>query len=84
MDCLRAGHRSGDEWPSSAQVYRRKLAELDELIGQLQGVRGWIAAQLAVDRHEPAVPRCEFTAALGPLELRGHHRAATSDKGDTP
>ncbi|MFF3571272.1 MerR family transcriptional regulator [Nocardia jiangxiensis] len=65
VDCLRAGHPTGDACPSSAEVYRRKLSELDELIGQLHGVRGWIAAQLAgVESAAPELPRCEFGPPL--------------------
>ncbi|WP_216896465.1 MerR family transcriptional regulator [Nocardia alni] len=78
VDCLRAGHTSGDDCASSAEVYRRKLAELDALIGQLQGVRGWIAAKL--DEPSPDVPRCEFT--LAPIHLEPRGRGAASDKGD--
>src|SRR6266568_2020162 len=44
VECLRAGHPSGDSCPSSAEVYRHKLGELDEMIGQLKGVRAWIVA----------------------------------------
>ncbi|MQY21054.1 MerR family transcriptional regulator [Nocardia macrotermitis] len=65
VDCLRAGHPSGDSCASSAEVYRRKLGELDELIGQLQGVRGWVAGQLAkTEAAVPNPPRCEFTPPL--------------------
>ncbi|MCH0567309.1 MULTISPECIES: MerR family transcriptional regulator [unclassified Streptomyces] len=47
VECLRAGHEEGDTCPASLMVYRRKLAELDSLIGELRGVRGTVAAQLA-------------------------------------
>ncbi|GHB42914.1 MerR family transcriptional regulator [Streptomyces viridiviolaceus] len=47
VECLRAGHPEGDSCPASLMVYRRKLAELDALIGELQGVRSMVAAQLA-------------------------------------
>lgn len=47
VECLRAGHPEGDSCPASLQVYRRKLAELDALIGQLRSVRGTVAGQLA-------------------------------------
>lgn len=57
VDCLRAGHPSGDACPSSAEVYRNKLAELDELIGQLQGVRGWILARLDEGDRPLPVPQ---------------------------
>ncbi|MBN0047822.1 MerR family transcriptional regulator [Streptomyces actuosus] len=46
VECLRAGHAEGDTCPASLTVYRRKLAELDSLIGELRGVRATVAAQL--------------------------------------
>ncbi|MGP2440693.1 MerR family transcriptional regulator [Streptomyces sp. JW3] len=63
VECLRAGHPEGDSCPASLAVYRRKLAELDALIGELRGVRATVAAQLA--RAEAAAaecpePRCEL------------------------
>lgn len=47
VECLRAGHPQGDSCPASLEVYRRKLAELDDLIGELQAVRAQVGAQLA-------------------------------------
>lgn len=74
VDCLRAGHPAGDSCPASLAVYRRKLAELDALIGRLTGVRDQVAHQLATaDRSAPGpgtdgpgtdgppAPRCEMT-----------------------
>ncbi|MGW3265589.1 MerR family transcriptional regulator [Streptomyces sp. NPDC001056] len=46
VECLRAGHPEGDSCPASLVVYRRKLAELDALIGQLTEVRETVAEQL--------------------------------------
>lgn len=89
VDCLRAGHPSGDSCPSSAEVYRHKLGELDELIGQLQGVRNWILDRLedAADRPAPSAParspRCEFTAPAARIQVHGRNHAAASNKGDT-
>ncbi|MEU7552633.1 MerR family transcriptional regulator [Streptomyces sp. NPDC044571] len=67
VDCLRAGHPAGDSCPASLAVYRRKLAELDGLIGRLADVRDQVARQLA-DAEEAAgavgeavAPRCEMT-----------------------
>lgn len=67
VDCLRAGHPSGDSCPASLAVYRRKLAELDGLIGQLSDVRDQVARQLAgaeaeaeAEAEAPA-PKCEMT-----------------------
>ncbi|MEU9714813.1 MerR family transcriptional regulator [Streptomyces sp. NPDC047976] len=63
VDCLRAGHPAGDSCPASLAVYRRKLAELDGLIGQLADVRDQVARQLsaAEEAAGDAVPRCEMT-----------------------
>lgn len=66
VDCLRAGHPSGDSCPASLEVYRRKLDELDECIGRLQAVRTQVGAQLARARVEaqaerPEPPVCELT-----------------------
>ncbi|MEU9304268.1 MerR family transcriptional regulator [Streptomyces sp. NPDC048269] len=64
VDCLRAGHPDGDSCPASLAVYRRKLAELDGLIGQLADVREQVARRLADAEEaagEAAVPRCEMT-----------------------
>ncbi|MEV6114919.1 MerR family transcriptional regulator [Streptomyces sp. NPDC052109] len=46
VECLRAGHPEGDSCPASLAVYRRKLDELDALIGQLSAVRETVAGQL--------------------------------------
>ncbi|MFB7372099.1 MerR family transcriptional regulator [Streptomyces sp. NPDC056222] len=54
VDCLRAGHSAGDACPASLDVYRRKLAELDGLVEQLQAVRAQVAAQLL--RAEAELP----------------------------
>ncbi|MFF3849400.1 MerR family transcriptional regulator [Streptomyces sp. NPDC002328] len=47
VECLRAGHPEGDSCPASLVVYRRKLDELDALIGELGAVRERVAGQLA-------------------------------------
>ncbi|MFF0542069.1 MerR family transcriptional regulator [Nocardia thailandica] len=62
VECLRAGYASGDECPASAEVYRRKAAELGELIAKLDGVRSWILDRLD---GAPAAPRCEFEPGTG-------------------
>ncbi|MFJ8644794.1 MerR family transcriptional regulator [Streptomyces sp. NPDC093546] len=59
VDCLRAGHPAGDACPASLDVYRRKLAELDGLIGQLESIRAEVAARLTLATETPE-PRCEF------------------------
>ncbi|MEU2788587.1 MerR family transcriptional regulator [Streptomyces sp. NPDC007100] len=75
VECLRAGHPAGDACPASLQVYRRKLAELDACIAQLQDVRDQVGGQLAraeQARNELAEassspggpePRCELSPA---------------------
>lgn len=64
VECLRSGHPEGDSCPASLAVYRRKLTELDELIGELQTVRARIGVRLAaMAGDEP--PLCE----LGGQEL---------------
>ncbi|WP_200308984.1 MerR family transcriptional regulator [Streptomyces adelaidensis] len=46
VECLRAGHPEGDSCPASLAVYRRKLDELDALIGELAAVRTRVGEQL--------------------------------------
>jgi DNA-binding transcriptional MerR regulator len=71
VECLRAGHPAGDDCPASLDVYRRKLAELEACIAQLQEVRDEVRRRLAraeavMDRDPRPVPpaapepRCEF------------------------
>ncbi|MFG2604736.1 MerR family transcriptional regulator [Streptomyces sp. NPDC048514] len=74
VECLRAGHPAGDSCPASLAVYRRKLDELDALIGQLVAVRGTVAGQL--ERAERARDELAAEALVpgGPepeCELRG-------------
>jgi DNA-binding transcriptional MerR regulator len=47
VECLRAGHASGDACPASVAVYRRKLAEVEECIDELTSVRDHLRDQLA-------------------------------------
>ncbi|MEV8429977.1 MerR family transcriptional regulator [Streptomyces sp. HUAS 31] len=63
VECLRAGHPEGDSCPASLEVYRHKLDELDELIGELRAVRAKIGLRLSMAEGEP--PLCE----LGGQEL---------------
>ncbi len=46
VECLRAGHPSGDACPASIAVYRRKLAEVQECIERLTSVRDHLRTQL--------------------------------------
>jgi DNA-binding transcriptional MerR regulator len=72
VECLRAGHDSGDACPASLEVYQRKLADLDALIAKLDAARTQVRTQLAAARArrtaEPRDPRCQFDAA--PTETR--------------
>jgi len=52
VDCLRAGHASGDACPASIAVYRRKLAEVEECIDRLTSVRDHLRTHL--DRSDVA------------------------------
>ncbi|MFE6400230.1 MerR family transcriptional regulator [Streptomyces alboflavus] len=78
VECLRSGHPAGDSCPASVAVYRRKLGELDALIGELSAVREGVGARLA--RAEEAMaglaadagaapggpePRCELSDVRG-------------------
>ena len=60
VECLIAGHDSGDECPASVDAYRRKVAFLDERIEQLRAARERLAGRLA----EIGEPRCEMLAGL--------------------
>ncbi|WP_077796684.1 MerR family transcriptional regulator [Streptomyces sp. JHA26] len=66
VECLRAGHPEGDACPASLAVYRRKLAELDALIGELRGVRATVAAQLARAERVTAALAAEALVPGGP------------------
>ncbi|MBR8639569.1 MerR family transcriptional regulator [Streptomyces tuirus] len=75
VECLRAGHPEGDSCPASLAVYRRKLDELDSLIGQLSGVRDTVARQLARAERARAELAAEAEVPGGPepgCELGGH------------
>ncbi|MFH8367986.1 MerR family transcriptional regulator [Streptomyces sp. NPDC018031] len=73
VECLRAGHPAGDSCPASLDVYRRKLAELDDCMDRLRRIREQVGAQLeqavraraALEAASPAAggpePRCELT-----------------------
>ncbi|MDG5808771.1 MerR family transcriptional regulator [Streptomyces ossamyceticus] len=62
VECLRAGHPEGDSCPASLAVYRRKLIELDALIGELAAVRAKVGEQLA--RAESARERLAAEAEV--------------------
>lgn len=66
VECLQAGHPAGDTCPASLEVYRTKLAELDECIERLRQVREQVGAQLSRAELEAGAagqgqePRCEL------------------------
>ncbi|MGW7386921.1 MerR family transcriptional regulator [Streptomyces sp. NPDC054794] len=75
VDCLRAGHPEGDSCPASLAVYRRKLDELDALIGELGAVRAQVAGQLARAERARDELATEALVPGGPepgCELGGH------------
>ncbi|HWE88857.1 MAG TPA: MerR family transcriptional regulator [Pseudonocardiaceae bacterium] len=47
VECLRAGHETGDSCADSIEVYQRKLAEVDACLDRLTAVRASILAKLA-------------------------------------
>ena len=67
VECLLAGHESGDDCPASVDMYRRKLAYLDRHIAELRDVRDRLADRLA-GLGDASAPLCEL---LSP-GLEGH------------
>jgi DNA-binding transcriptional MerR regulator len=77
VECLRSGHPEGDSCPASLAVYRRKLGELDALIGELQGVRTQVGEQLARAERARDELAADAVAPGGPepvCELGGRTR----------
>lgn len=73
VECLLAGHGSGDDCPASVDVYRRKLAHLERHIAELRDVRDQLSERLANLGDAPA-PLCELLP-LGQeldIEKRNH------------
>lgn len=46
IECLRSGHEEGDACPDSMAVYRRKIAEVEAYLRQLNAVRDELRAKL--------------------------------------
>ncbi|WP_381804288.1 MerR family transcriptional regulator [Streptomyces niveus] len=70
VECLRAGHPAGDSCPASLDVYRGKLAELDELIGRLGSIRAQVGEQLAqAEVAQAEVARAEAAQGVAPEPL---------------
>jgi DNA-binding transcriptional MerR regulator len=55
VECLRAGHETGDSCGDSIEMYRRKLAEVDACLSRLGAVRAELADKLseALTRQDP-------------------------------
>jgi DNA-binding transcriptional MerR regulator len=74
VDCLRAGHPSGDSCPASLEVYRRKLAEIDDCLDRLLAVREQVRGELAraqsvrakleATAEKPSEPLCELNSEI--------------------
>ncbi|GLZ31550.1 MerR family transcriptional regulator [Lentzea sp. NBRC 105346] len=47
VECLRAGHETGDSCAGSIEVYERKLAEIDACLERLNSLRNGITQKLA-------------------------------------
>jgi DNA-binding transcriptional MerR regulator len=47
VECLRAGHETGDSCADSIEAYERKLAEVDACLRRLGSVRANLLAKLA-------------------------------------
>ena len=47
VECLRSGHEEGDACPDSMAVYRRKIADVEAYLRQLNAVRDELRAKLA-------------------------------------
>ncbi|WP_329039593.1 MerR family transcriptional regulator [Streptomyces sp. NBC_01725] len=72
VECLRAGYPAGDSCPASLDVYRGKLAELDELIGRLGSIRAQVGEQLAqaeAAQAQAAQAEAEAAQGIGPAPL---------------
>lgn len=75
VECLLAGHESGDDCPASVDAYRRKLAYLERHIAELQDVRDRLAERLA-DLGGAPVPLCEL---LSPGPESGIGKAGSNE-----
>lgn len=70
VECLLAGHESGDDCAASVDVYRRKLAYLERHIAELRDVRDRLSARLA-DLGDAPPPRCELLPTGPESDTRG-------------
>jgi DNA-binding transcriptional MerR regulator len=56
VDCLRAGHETGDACAGSIEVYQRRLAEVDACLDRLGSVRSRLLAKLTEARARRSGP----------------------------
>jgi len=70
VECLLAGHESGDDCPASVDVYRRKLAYLERHIAELRDVRDRLSGRLA-DLGDAPPPRCALLPPGPESDTRG-------------
>ncbi|MFD6066838.1 MerR family transcriptional regulator [Amycolatopsis lurida] len=56
VECLRAGHETGDSCADSIEVYQRKLAEVDACLARLNDVRESLLTKLAGALKTPPGP----------------------------
>src|ERR1700742_1615224 len=65
VECLRAGHESGDVCPASIAVLRRKLADVEDCLDRLTAVRDRLRDQLAeaptIGKEQPCRVRHDRT-----------------------
>jgi DNA-binding transcriptional MerR regulator len=71
VECLLAGHESGDACPASVDMYRRKLVYLERHIAELQDVHARLSERLARLGDAPD-PLCELalTRPASGIEMR--------------
>ncbi|WP_076830757.1 MULTISPECIES: MerR family transcriptional regulator [unclassified Frankia] len=65
VECLRAGHGSGDACPDSVDGYRRRIAEIDDEMARLLQARERIAARLEAARRAGGAPQAPPPAEAG-------------------
>lgn len=56
VDCLRAGHETGDSCADSIETYQRKLAEVDACLDRLNSARASLMVKLAEAQARQAGP----------------------------
>lgn len=68
VDCLRAGHESGDSCAGSIEVYQRKLAEVDACLGRLHSLRASLLDKLGEARARQPGPCVVETSEIAVQE----------------